>query len=130
MKKIVLLALLGVSLSINAMNNLNNELSDLTDVNVVNGERYICTVTGVSTWNGETITLKIYFRSESWTTDYIAREIMEDGRPNSVLSGTVERLSSQGKEHYGNYKYIVKTGMLRAFLFNTNKLNDKYIEEQ
>ncbi|MBR6746158.1 MAG: hypothetical protein IKL83_02145 [Muribaculaceae bacterium] len=92
---------------------------------IPDNEEYICTVKGWNSANGEYATIRIYLRHSTCDDIYIGREVNERGV--SSLYGVVKLVTNPNYQN--RYKYYVKTGLIGAFFFNSDKLNRKYVRE-
>lgn len=89
-------------------------------------ETYVCTVQGWNNANGEEKQINIYLRQSNYMKPcYIGRTVDASGNVSS-LSGFVKFVTSS--TYSSNYRYCVKTGFVGSYMFNTNRLNEKYVD--
>lgn len=88
-------------------------------------ETFVCQVNSWNSWDGRVLTLNIYLCQTSYGSSYYnAREVNNDGSI-SQLSSTVKLVKNP---KYSNYKYYTKAGFMGSDFFNTNLLDDRYID--
>lgn len=121
MKKIIFITLmfLGISFIANAFTVLDTSKT-------MDEETYVCTVWGWNNATGEEQKINIYICHSRYSgTYYVGREVT-NGNVSS-LYGIVKLVTNPSYSR--EYKYFVKTGMVGAFFFNTNRLNDNYLKD-
>ncbi len=92
-------------------------------------ETYICTATGWDSYDGKSVTLKIYLIRYGDGGHYRAKEVDSDGSVSEISSGIVKLVTNPD---YKQYKYYVKTGFIGAVFFNTppnRRLDTRFLEE-
>lgn len=101
--------------------------NNVINVSIDNEESYVCSVVGWNSANGEKTSLNIYFvRWKYGSPSYIAREVDSNGNVSS-LHGTVKIVTNP--DYSSHYRYYVKTGIVGAYFFNTNRrLDERYIK--
>ncbi len=88
-------------------------------------ETYVCSVIGWNNVDGSECKFHIYLKKSSYSEPcYVGREVDENGEESSFYNQVSFVVSST---YSGEYTYCIKSGFIGAYLFNSNRLDDKYV---